>query len=246
MTLKKTIIFIVAVGAAVLLPLGLISGAVESISSHTEYQVASTPQATIKVDNITSSTAHIQFSIDRSNMVIDSSSNASATDGEITTKFKYCSDYNILILKMTAYNEAVKKITGNQVIRLDDYVDRTYEVRDDDFIYDGKSHDPVDTLTIVNTYLLTADTVFQEDKEYFTKNGAEYELATIKTGAEIEKGVYYEKAENTTFDFYIGNLNSEYTYAVAIQFYYSTDDVRNTLYNNGYKEREEFITKAKQ
>ena len=245
MTFKKTIVFIVAIGAAILVPLGLISGAVEATSNYSEYQIVSTPQAKVEVDEVTSSTAHLHFSIDRSNMVIDSSSSSTTKDPDRTTKYRYCSDYNILIIKMTAYNEAVKKITGNQVVSVQSYVDRTLEVMDDEFHHDGIVDDALESISIVDTYLLTADTTFQSDKTYYTKNGLEYvEDNNVKQGAEIEKGVYYEKVKNTSFDFYIGNLSSEYRYAVAVQFYYSANDNGNTLYNKGLQERFEFETKS--
>ena len=245
MTLKKTIIFIVAIGAAILVPLGLISGAVVATSNYSEYQITSTPQAKIEVDEVTANTAHLHFSIDRSNMVIDSSSSANTKDESRDTKYRYCSDFNILLIKMTAYNEAVKKITGNQVVSVQTYIDRTLEVKDDAFNHDGITDEALESLSIVDTYLLTGDTFFQGSKTYYTRTGSNYYEANIKDGAEVEKGVYYEKVKNTSFEFYVGNLNPEYKYAVAVQFYYSANDNGNTLYNKGLQERFEFETKSK-
>lgn len=247
MTLKKTIIFIVVIFAAILVPLGLISGAVSSVTNYSEYQIVSTPQSTVEVSDVKATEATVSFSIDRSNYVILSSvGKSTGDDTEQTTKYKYTSDYNILLIDMTKYNDAVKHIKGSEAVSIQGYVDRTYNVLNDELVTSTstiKSGELGYTISTVDTYLLTADTQFQEGKEYFTKTGAEYVLAEFKVGAEVEKGEYYEKAKNTSFSFGVANLIAEHDYAIAIQFYYSTNDKGNTLYNKGLQERKEFTTK---
>lgn len=218
-----------------------------TITSSEIIEAKSVPQAQINVTNIESNKAHFSFSIDRSNYVILSSvGKSTGDDTEQTTKYKYTSDYNILLIDMTKYNDAVKHIKGSEAVSIQGYVDRTYNVLNDELVTSTstiKSGELGYTISTVDTYLLTADTQFQEGKEYFTKSGAEYVLAEFKVGAEVEKGEYYEKAKNTSFSFGVANLIAEHDYAIAIQFYYSTNDKGNTLYNKGLQERKEFTTK---
>lgn len=236
MTLKKTIIFIVVIFAAILVPLGLISGAVSSVTNYSEYQIVSTPQATVEVSNVKATEATVSFSIDRSNYVVLSTSAENV----------YTSDYLIHLIDMTSYNAAVKKIKGNEVVSMRSYIDRDYQVLNDELITSTstiKSGELGYTISTVDTYLLTADTQFQEDKDYYTKSGSEYVLAEFKVGAEVEKGEYYEKAKNTSFSFGVANLITEHDYAIAIEFYYSTTNRGSTRYNKGLQERKEFTTK---
>lgn len=250
MSLKKTIIFIVCIFAAILIPLGLIGGAVSAINNYSEYQVDSTPQANITVNDIESSTAHLHFSIDRSNFVIDSSANRTlddeekATDEASTTKYKYVNNYNILLINMTNYYAAEKNIKGNQVISVQGYVDHTMEIYNNQLTYDGSViQNGLQSFEINDVYRLTADTLFSANKEYYTQETAtEYKLADVKADTEVERGVYYEKVKETTFDFYIGNLEKNHTYAIAVQFYYSLNDKGSVLYNRGLSDRYEFTT----
>ncbi len=233
MTFKKTIVFIAAITAAILVPLGLIAGAVSATVNYSDVQVTSTPEATINVSDVTDKNAHIYCSIDRSNLVIDASTN----------EIVYTSDYEIYLIDMTRYNNAVKN-AGNQVVSLRSYILHTVKVRDNVLYYDGMEVDGgLQSFSITDTYLLTADTVFQEGTDYYTLEGNNYVLANVNYGTEVEKDMYYVKVKNTSFDFYIGNLSSKWDYAIAIQFYYSKDGKSNNGYNSSLTTKTEFTTK---
>ena len=244
MSFKKTVLIIVAIAAGILVPLGLISGAVKATQNYSVYQVASTPEAKITVSNInkTKGQADIHFSIDRSNYVIDSAprTNIDGEEKEYTTRYDYIENYQIYLINMVTYNNAVKNIKGNEAVSLRDHADRTIEIKGDVAI-EGTSEFPV-SITVVDAYLLTADTKFQADKTYYVLEGKEYVEYKAIEGDNVEQNKFYEKEKNSTFSLTLGNLLPNYDYAIAIQFYYSLDDARNVLYNNGLKEKTEFNT----
>lgn len=69
------------IAAGILVPLGLISGAVQAINNNDTHQIISTPKAEVKVKDadVGANKARVEFSIDRSNMVINSNSSATET-----------------------------------------------------------------------------------------------------------------------------------------------------------------------
>ena len=237
----KVILATIGIIAAIIIPLALISGAVTATSNYDAYQVASTPVARVSKSDVTDSTVKVSFSIDRSNLVINSK--GSSATGE--TKYNYIGNYLIWIIDMNAYNAAKEEAEATHgVANITAYKDREIEILGDKIYIDDVLQEGV-TLDITTTevYLLTADTSIQAGKSYYEKKGNDYEEVSIKAGVVIEKGIYYEKAENTTFSFTINKLYSKHSYAVGIQFYYSVNDVNSTLYNKNLQEREEFITK---
>ena len=238
----KVILATIGIIAAIIIPLALISGAVIATSNYNEYQVASTPVAKVSKSDVTDSTVKVTFSIDRSNLVINSK--GSAAPGS-ETKYDYVGNYLIWIIDMDAFNEAKKEAEASHgVANITAYKDREIEIVGDKIYIDDVLQEGV-TLDITTTevYLLTADTSIQGNKTYYEKKGNDYEEVYLKAGTLIEKGIYYEKANNTSFSFTINKLYSKHSYAVGIQFYYSVNDVNSTLYNKNLQEREEFITK---
>jgi hypothetical protein len=238
---KKTVLLIALIAAGILVPLGLISGAVSATQNHIEYQVSSLPEAKISVSNINKAKgqAEVHFSIDRSNYIIDSSPRRS-DDEEISTRYRYTENYQILLINMVTYNNAVKNIKGSEAVSIKDHADRTIEIINSKAI-EGDNSTPID-ITVVDAYLLTADTKFQADKTYYVQSGKEYVEAKVKEGEDVESNKYYEKEKNSSFTITFGNLLKDYEYAVAIQFYYSLNDSSNSLYNNGLREKTEFNT----
>lgn len=237
----KVILATIGVIAAIIIPLALISGAVIATSNYNEYQVASTPVAKVSKSDVTDSSVVVSFSIDRSNLVINSKGSSTQGSG---TKYDYIGNYLIWIIDMDAYNvakEEAEKEHGVANITL--YKDREIEIVGDKIYIDDVLQDVTLDITTTETYLLTADTSIQADKAYYEKKGNDYEEVSMKAGTLIDKGIYYEKAENTTFSFKVNKLYSKHSYAVGIQFYYSVNDINSTLYNKNLQEREEFLTK---
>ena len=62
---------IIGVLAAIIIPLALISGAVNATKGHTEYQITSTPEAILTVPSTTKDQATVEFTVNRSDMIIN-------------------------------------------------------------------------------------------------------------------------------------------------------------------------------
>lgn len=231
-----------AVIAAIIIPLALISGAVVATSNYSEYQITSIPIAKVSTSELTANNVRVSFTIDRSNMVINSNNNTSGTD----TKYEYVHNYLIYLIDMVPYDKEVERIRNegtNEAVNITDYKDREIEILGEDIYIDGEKTESTVTLNTEEVYLLTADSVVQADKTYYEKSGNGYEVASLKPSRSIEKGLYYEKAESTTFSFTINKLYSKHKYAVGVQFYYSVNDKTSTLYNKNLQDKKEFITK---
>ena len=317
------------IAAGILVPLGLISGAVQAINNYDAYQIISTPRAEVKTTDIGSNQVKVEFSIDRSNMVINSNSSETeqtykkpnyneqfvgtqytytfygANDeiilsGEVdydvtietpanptktsdtgkaltfagwytekdgglkvnefiirenlsfypkfidestSTKYDYMDNYLIWLIDMDLYNADLKNISGSETISVLSYKDREIEIRNDTILIDDVEIKNKLSIEHKDAYLYTGDTIFQEEKTYYEKKNGEYVEYDFKPGTSIEKGVYYEKTQNTTFSFIIDKLYRRHGYAVGIQFYYSVNDKNSTLYNKNLQERTEFTTK---
>lgn len=251
----KLLLGIIAVIAAITIPLALISAAVIATTGYSEYQILATPEAKISTSDVTNNTVRVTFSIDRSNMVINSAHNSTGKDKG--TKYDYIDNYMIYLIDMNLYDEEVKRKAseGNQAVIITQFKDREIEIIGN-YLYINKDTSQVNSegkpivepdaeieLEKKDVYLLTADTVIQADKTYYSLNGTEYVPVDYKSGSPIEKGSLYEKEENTTFSFRINDLFSDHKYAIGVQFNYSADDIQSTLYNRNLENRKEFKTK---
>lgn len=240
----KKIGFVILIIAAIIVPLSLISGAVMATTGYNAYQIVSTPSAEATVTKIDNSKVKVTFSIDRSNMIINDSDRYTNPNPR-ETKYEYLDNYLIYLVDMESYNakaEAARKNNDHSAISvLDDEVS-SYEVVKED-LYDfghNKYIGKLEEYIIQDTYVFTADSLVQSDKTYYEAKGAEYVEASLNPGDVLEKGVYYEKVKNTTFSFYISDLERGHNYGIGIQFYYSIDDHNNTRYNQNLQERKEF------
>ena len=102
----KLILASIAVLAAILIPLALISGAVMATKGYSEYQITSTPDATLTVSSQTANTATVEFSINRSSLVINKYVTNDKTGMD---KYEYLDHYKIYLIDIQGFNDAVEE-----------------------------------------------------------------------------------------------------------------------------------------
>ncbi len=97
---------IIGVLAAIIIPLALISGAVNATKGHTEYQITSTPEAILTVPSTTKDQATVEFTVNRSDMIINE---YITNDAAGVTKYEYIENYRIYFIDIDEFNKQVEE-----------------------------------------------------------------------------------------------------------------------------------------
>lgn len=234
--------------AAILIPLAMIAGAVKSISNHTEAQIITEPTAKLSAKDVTSKSVGIDITVERSQYVFLSEYNGDIDSGK---RYYYGESYRVVLIDWAGYEKAdaeAKKKNEGSTISIASYVDKDFVIEETSKPIDGSA--PKDennniTFNQIDDYTFTTDTQVQANKTYYELKDKEYVVKELSVGSEIKANTYYEKNITTKFNFKINNLLPYHKYALAVQFYYSVNDAKNTLYNKSYQQRTIFTTAKK-
>ena len=238
----------ILIAAAILLPIAMVAGVVESFANNPEVQKTAEPTAKISAKNVEKTSVVASITVDRSQYVFLSEYNGDIDSGK---RYYYGESYRVVLIDWAGYEKAdaeAKKKNEGSTISIASYVDKDFVIEETSKPIDGSA--PKDennniTFNQIDDYTFTTDTQVQANKTYYELKDKEYVVKELSVGSEIKANTYYEKNITTKFNFKINNLLPYHKYALAVQFYYSVNDAKNTLYNKSYQQRTIFTTAKK-
>lgn len=237
----------ILIAAAILLPIAMVAGVVESFANNPEVQKTAEPTAKISAKNVEKTSVVANITVDRSQYVFLPGYQG---DEETGQKYYYGQSYRICLIDMTAYEKAdaeAKKSSEQSSVSIASFVKNVFDIEQTSRPQPGYA--PKDekndvSFNVTDTYTFTTDTQVQEKKKYYTKNDSgEFVVADLEVGSSIKSNTYYEATSTTNFSFKVVNLLSNHKYAFAVQFYFSMNDAKNEMYNKSYQQRTTFTTK---